>query len=157
MDAPPEHRFQIGEFYLPDALAICGSTGYVSLPVAELRVDVTHHLEHHASLQLLGLGIERHVGIVVAEDAVDSEGKVMFCIAKSTFRGVSTLRFLPLTIPAACDEDWAFSGPERERDHRKDRHRGEWRKEGQEFSHGRNHITPSFLILLGYSVDLRLG
>jgi hypothetical protein len=35
----------------------------------------------------------------------------MFCIAKSTFCGVSTLRFLPLTIPAACDVDGAAPPP----------------------------------------------
>lgn len=36
-------------------------TGDVDVPVTELRIDVAHHLEHHASLQLLGLGIERKV------------------------------------------------------------------------------------------------
>ena len=36
-------------------------TGDVGVPVTELRIDVAHHLEHHASLQLLGLGIERKV------------------------------------------------------------------------------------------------
>src|SRR5215510_5753325 len=48
-------------------------TGDVGLPVTELRIDVAHHLEHHASLQLLGLGIERQVGHVVAVYAADSE------------------------------------------------------------------------------------
>src|SRR5215510_4755993 len=48
-------------------------TGDVSLPVTELRIDVAHHLEHHASLHLLGLGIERQVGHVVAVYAADSE------------------------------------------------------------------------------------
>src|SRR5271169_1244502 len=48
-------------------------TGDVGLPVTELRIDVAHHLEHHASLQLFGLGIERQVLYVVAECAADSE------------------------------------------------------------------------------------
>src|SRR5262245_32730656 len=48
-------------------------TGDVGLPVTELRIDVAHHLEHHASLHLLGLGIERQVGHVVAVYAADSE------------------------------------------------------------------------------------
>src|SRR5687767_15576596 len=47
--------------------------GDVCLPVTELRIDVTHHLEHHASLQLSGLGIERQVAHVVAVDAAESE------------------------------------------------------------------------------------
>ena len=45
----------------------------MSLPVTELRIDVAHHLEHHASLQLLGLGIERQVVHVVAVYAAESE------------------------------------------------------------------------------------
>ena len=36
--------------------------GDVGLAVAELGVDVAHHLEHHASLHLLGLGVEREAG-----------------------------------------------------------------------------------------------
>ena len=47
----------------------------VGLPVAELRIDVAHHLEHHASLQLLGLGIERQVGQVVAVYAAESKSE----------------------------------------------------------------------------------
>jgi hypothetical protein len=53
-------------------------TGDVDLPVTELRIDVARHLQHHASLQLFGLGIERQVVYVVAEVAVDSEREVMF-------------------------------------------------------------------------------
>src|SRR5262245_22431804 len=48
-------------------------TGNVGLPVTELRIDVAHHLEHHASLHLSGFGIERQVGHVVAIYAADSE------------------------------------------------------------------------------------
>src|SRR5262249_36374117 len=48
-------------------------TGDVGLPVTELGIDVAHHLEHHASLHLLRLGIERQVGHVVAVYAADSE------------------------------------------------------------------------------------
>src|SRR5688572_21901759 len=48
-------------------------TGDVGLPVTELRIDVAHHLEHHASLHLLRLGIERQVGHVVAVYAAESE------------------------------------------------------------------------------------
>src|SRR5262245_25609780 len=48
-------------------------TGNVGLPVTELRIDVAHHLEHHASLHLSGFGIERQVGHVVAVYAADSE------------------------------------------------------------------------------------
>ena len=48
-------------------------TSDVGLPVTELRIDVAHHLEHHASLQLLGFGIERQVVHVVAIDASESE------------------------------------------------------------------------------------
>src|SRR5262245_8110183 len=48
-------------------------TGDVGLSVTELRIDVAHHLEHHASLHLLGLGIERQVGHVVAVYTADSE------------------------------------------------------------------------------------
>src|SRR4029434_3356228 len=48
-------------------------TGDVGLPVPELRIDVAHHLEHHASLQLCGLGIERQVAHVVAVYAAESE------------------------------------------------------------------------------------
>src|SRR5262247_59896 len=47
-------------------------TGDVGLPVTELLIDVAHHLEHHASLHLLGLGIERQVVHVVAIDAADT-------------------------------------------------------------------------------------
>src|SRR4030095_8670173 len=47
--------------------------GDVGLPVPELRIDVSHHLEHHASLQLFGLGIERQVVHVVAVYAAESE------------------------------------------------------------------------------------
>src|ERR1700732_4932605 len=47
--------------------------GDVSLPVTELRSDVAHHLEHHASLRLFGLGIERQVVQIVAVYAADSE------------------------------------------------------------------------------------
>src|SRR6516225_7813682 len=49
------------------------SNSDVGLPVAELRIDVAHHLEHHASLHLLGLGIERQVVQIVAVYAADSE------------------------------------------------------------------------------------
>src|SRR5881628_1031652 len=45
----------------------------MGLPVTELRIDVAHHLEHHASLHLFGLGIERQVVHVVAVYAADSE------------------------------------------------------------------------------------
>src|SRR5580765_1588260 len=45
----------------------------VSLPVAEPCIDVAHHLEHHASLHLFGLGIERQVVQIVAVYAADSE------------------------------------------------------------------------------------
>src|SRR5262245_40553068 len=48
-------------------------TGDVGVPVTELRIDVAHHLEHHASLQLLGLGIERQVVHVVAVYAAEPE------------------------------------------------------------------------------------
>src|ERR1700722_13124787 len=48
-------------------------TGDVGLLVTELRIDVAHHLEHHASLQLFGFGIERQVVHVVAVYAADSE------------------------------------------------------------------------------------
>src|ERR1019366_2385752 len=48
-------------------------TGDVGVPVTELRIDVAHHLEHHASLQLFGLGIERQVVQIVAVYAADSE------------------------------------------------------------------------------------
>src|SRR5262249_60026835 len=47
--------------------------GDVGLPVTELCIDVAHHLEHHASLHLLGLGIERQVVQIVAMYAADSE------------------------------------------------------------------------------------
>src|ERR1700733_3013668 len=47
--------------------------GDVGLLVTELRIDVAHHLEHHASLQLFGLGIKRQVVHVVAVYAADSE------------------------------------------------------------------------------------
>src|SRR6516225_7633304 len=49
------------------------SNSDVGLPVAELRIDVAHHLEHHASLHLLGLGIERQVVQIVAVYADDAE------------------------------------------------------------------------------------
>src|SRR5215472_10112968 len=45
----------------------------VDVPVTELRIDVAHHLEHHASLHLLGLGIERQVVQIVAVYAADAE------------------------------------------------------------------------------------
>src|SRR5215813_8683278 len=45
----------------------------VGLVVTELRIDVAYHLEHHASLQLFGLGIERQVVHVVAVYAAESE------------------------------------------------------------------------------------
>src|SRR5579863_9840465 len=48
-------------------------TGDVGLPVTELCIDVAHHLEHHASLHLLGLGMERQVVQIVAVYAADSE------------------------------------------------------------------------------------
>src|SRR5689334_6179084 len=48
-------------------------TGDVGLPVTELRIDVAHHLEHHASLQLRGLSIERQVVQIVAVYAADSQ------------------------------------------------------------------------------------
>jgi len=48
-------------------------TGDVGFVVTELRIDVAHHLEHHASLHLLGLGIERQVVQIVAVYAADSE------------------------------------------------------------------------------------
>src|SRR5215813_12796395 len=56
-------------------------TGDVGLPVTELRIDLAHHLEHHASLQLLGLGIERQVGHVVAVYAAEPErdSNVLHC------------------------------------------------------------------------------
>src|SRR5882724_12731491 len=50
-----------------------GPTGNVGLPVTELRIDVAHHLEHHESLRLFGLGIERQVVQIVAVYAADSE------------------------------------------------------------------------------------
>src|SRR5262249_41555866 len=50
-------------------------TSDVGLVVAELRIDVAHHLEHHASLQLFGFGIERQVVHVVAVYAAKSERK----------------------------------------------------------------------------------
>lgn len=50
-----------------------GPTGDVGLPVTELGIDVAHHLEHHAGLHLLGLGVERQVVQIVAVDAADSE------------------------------------------------------------------------------------
>src|SRR6185295_3925119 len=49
--------------------------GDVGLPVTELRIDVAHHLEHHASFQLLWLGIERQVTHVVAVNAAEPERK----------------------------------------------------------------------------------
>src|SRR5438552_18943555 len=48
-------------------------TGDVGLPVTEFRIDVAHHLEHHKSLHLFGLGIERQVIQIVAVYAADSE------------------------------------------------------------------------------------
>src|SRR5580693_263644 len=48
-------------------------TSDVGLPVTELCIDVAHHLEHHASLHLFGLGIERQVVQIVAVYAADSE------------------------------------------------------------------------------------
>ncbi len=48
-------------------------TGDVGLAVAGLRIDVAHHLEHHASLQLLRFGIVREVVEVVAVGASLSE------------------------------------------------------------------------------------
>src|SRR5438552_1943521 len=48
-------------------------TGDVGLPVIELRIDVAHHLKHHASLHFFGLGIERQVVHVMAVYAADSE------------------------------------------------------------------------------------
>ncbi len=48
-------------------------TGDVGLPVIELRVNVSHHPEHHKSLRLFGLGIERQVVQLVAVYAADSE------------------------------------------------------------------------------------
>src|SRR5215813_4605308 len=45
----------------------------VGLVVTELRIDVAYHLEHHASLQLFGLGIERQVVHVVAVYAAESQ------------------------------------------------------------------------------------
>src|SRR5262252_7002114 len=48
-------------------------TGDVGLVVTELRIDVAHHLKHHASLQLFGLGIERQVVHVVAVYAAEPE------------------------------------------------------------------------------------
>src|SRR5215472_10413811 len=48
-------------------------TGDVGVPVTELRIDAAHHLEHHASLHLFGLGIERQVVQIVAVYAADSE------------------------------------------------------------------------------------
>src|ERR1035438_5669947 len=50
-------------------------TGDVGVPVTELRIDVAHHLEHHASLQLFGLGIERQIVQIVAVYAADSQRK----------------------------------------------------------------------------------
>src|SRR5215468_9332288 len=50
-------------------------TSDVGLVVTELRIDVAHHLEHHASLQLFGLGIERQVVHVVAVYAAEPERK----------------------------------------------------------------------------------
>lgn len=44
-------------------------TGDVGLPVIELRIDVAHHLQHHASLHLLGLGVEGQVVRIVAVHA----------------------------------------------------------------------------------------
>src|SRR5215468_10549784 len=48
-------------------------TGDVGLMVTELRIDVAHNLEHHASLHLFGLGIERQVVHVVAVYAAEAE------------------------------------------------------------------------------------
>src|SRR5215471_19972339 len=48
-------------------------TGDVGFVVTELGIDVAHHLEHHASLQLLGLGIKRQVVNVVAVYAAEPE------------------------------------------------------------------------------------
>ena len=48
-------------------------TGYVRLIITELRIDVGHHLEHHPSLHLFGLGIERQVVHVVAAYAAEPE------------------------------------------------------------------------------------
>src|ERR1700674_2921717 len=48
-------------------------TGDVGVPITALRIDVAHHLEHHASLQLFGFGIERQVVQIVAVYAADSE------------------------------------------------------------------------------------
>src|SRR5215471_2156568 len=45
----------------------------VGLPITELRIEVAHHLEHHASLGFLGLGIERQVVQIVAVNAADAE------------------------------------------------------------------------------------
>src|SRR5262249_14595463 len=48
-------------------------TSDVGLVVTELRIDVAHHLEHHASLHFFGLGIERQVVHVVAVYAAEPE------------------------------------------------------------------------------------
>src|SRR5262250_290967 len=48
-------------------------TGHVGLVITELRIDVAYHLEHHASLQLFGLDIERQVVHVVAVYAAEPE------------------------------------------------------------------------------------
>src|SRR5690348_7938326 len=48
-------------------------TGDVGLPVAELRIDVANHLEHHERLRLGGLGIDRQIVQIVAVYAADSE------------------------------------------------------------------------------------
>src|ERR1700675_1238208 len=48
-------------------------TGDVGLPVTELRIDVAHHIAHHESLRLFGLGIERQIVQIVAVYAADSE------------------------------------------------------------------------------------
>ena len=52
-----------------------GPTRDVRFPVTELRIDVTHHLQHHESLQLFGIRIERKVVHDVAVYAAEPERK----------------------------------------------------------------------------------
>src|SRR5215831_15912047 len=86
-------------------------TGDVGLVVTELRIDVAHHLEHHASLQLFGLGIERQVVHVVAVYAAEPERE-----SNVLHRNFDVLRGEHLEIGRTNDcsssrREWSHSAP----------------------------------------------
>ncbi len=71
-------------------------TGGVGLPVTELCIDIAHHLEHHSSLHLLGLGIERQAVQIVAVYAADSErGRAVINLGKHGCSMTITLHLKP--------------------------------------------------------------